>query len=132
MPNKKIVILVVEDEKILADVLDEKLTAEGFKVVKAADGGEGLEVAVKEHPDLILLDILMPKVDGLTMLKNLRKDTWGKHASIVILTNLRNPDKTIEVVDNMGHDGVSEYMLKTSWSLENLISIIKQKLEIKQ
>ena len=67
--NQKILILVVEDEEILAKTLQDKLVSEGFEVLKAYDGVEGLKLATNEHPDLILLDLLMPKMDGMGMLK---------------------------------------------------------------
>ena len=94
--NKKIVLLIVEDEKILSDTLEEKLVSEGFEVLKAIDGEEGLKLALDSHPNLILLDLLMPKVDGITMLKKLRKDTWGERANVIILTNVESSDKISE------------------------------------
>jgi DNA-binding response OmpR family regulator len=128
--NKKVLILVVEDEEILARTLEEKLISEGFDVLKAVDGGEGLQIALTEHPDLILLDLLMPKVDGLTMLKKLREDPWGSKAVVMILTNVSDPAKVAEGMNLGGNDGTYEYLVKTNWSLEDVVSRIKQKLEI--
>ena len=68
--NKKI--LIVEDEKILTKTMEERLSLEGFDVVKAYDGLEGLEKAMSENPDLIILDILLPNMNGIEMLKKLR------------------------------------------------------------
>ena len=127
--NKKILILVVEDEEILARTLAEKLEAEGFKVFKAVDGDEGLRMALVEHPDLILLDLLMPRVDGMTMLKKLREDPWGLHAMVIILTNVRDPAKVAEGM-NVGLDGTYEYLVKTDWSLDAVVDRIKEKLKI--
>ncbi|HEY5588320.1 MAG TPA: response regulator [Candidatus Paceibacterota bacterium] len=128
--EKKIVLLVVEDEKTLADTLEERLISEGFEVVKAFDGGEGLKLALGKHPDLILLDLLMPKVDGLTMLKELKKDSWGKNASVIILTNVESSDKIAEAA-SLGFGNVFEYMLKTNWSLDEMVSRIKERLQLK-
>jgi DNA-binding response OmpR family regulator len=130
--NKKILILVVEDEKVLIDTLEEKLVSEGFDVTKAYDGDEGLKLALAEHPDLILLDILMPKVDGLVMLKKLREDSWGKYANVMILTNVKD---TNTIADSMeielgGTGNTYEYIVKTDWSLESIIARIKNKLKI--
>ncbi|HEY5588140.1 MAG TPA: response regulator [Candidatus Paceibacterota bacterium] len=128
--NKKILLLIVEDEKMLASTLEEKLVSEGFEVLKASDGGEGLKLALDNHPNLILLDLLMPKVDGITMLKELRKDPWGARASVIILTNLESSDKISETLD-IGFGNVFEYMLKTNWSLEDIVSRIKERLDLK-
>ena len=70
MENKKLV-LVAEDEKILRDALRLKLVSEGFSVLEAKNGEEGLEIALKEKPDLMLVDIVMPVMDGLTMLQKI-------------------------------------------------------------
>ncbi len=130
--NKKI--LIVEDEVILSSSLEEKLLSVGFSVVKAFDGQEGLDVALKEHPDMILLDLIMPKVDGLTMLKDLRKDSWGVHAEVIILTNISDASKVAEVLATGFGDinNTYEYMVKTDWSLDAVVSKIKQRLGIKE
>jgi DNA-binding response OmpR family regulator len=128
--DKKIVLLIVEDEKTLADTLEERLVSEGFEVIKAIDGGEGLKLALDKHPNLILLDLLMPKVDGLTMLKDLRKDNWGKNASVIILTNVESSDKVADTI-GLGFGNVFEYMLKTNWSLDDMVARIKDRLELK-
>lgn len=128
--DKKIVLLIVEDEKTLADTLEERLKSEGFDVLKASDGGQGLKLALGSRPNLILLDLLMPKVDGLTMLKLLRKDKWGKNAPVIILTNVESSDRVAETI-GLGFGNVFEYMLKTNWSLDDMVVRIKERLEIK-
>ena len=128
--NKKILILIIEDEKVLADTLGEKLEAEGFNVIKTVDGNEGLKLALSEHPELILLDLLMPNVDGLTILKKLREDPWGLHVKVIILTNVNDPNKVAEGMA-AGLDGTYEYLVKVNWSLDSVVSRIKQKLGIK-
>lgn len=130
---KKILILVVEDEKILINILEEKLMSEGFRVDKAFDGEQGLQIALKEHPDLILLDLLLPKVDGMSMLKKLRKDVWGSHAEVIILTNIKDTNKMVEgmSIDMDNVNNTYEYILKTDQSLDGLVSRIKERLKIK-
>jgi DNA-binding response OmpR family regulator len=127
--GKKILILVVEDEEIQSRVLTEKLAGEGFDVLQAFDGEEGLRLSLAEHPDLILLDLVMPKIDGLTMLKKLRGDSWGAKATVMILSNISDP---ATVSEGMSADlgGTYEYLVKTNWSLDDVIARIKQKLEI--
>ena len=69
-------ILIVEDEPLLLDAIKRKLEKEGYGVTVATDGNEGLVQAFQGHPDLILLDIILPVVDGITVLDRLRKDDW--------------------------------------------------------
>lgn len=126
--NKKTVLLLVEDEKILVDNLEAKLIAEGIEVVKAYDGVEGLKLALEKHPDLILLDILLPKMDGVSLLKKLREDPWGSDAPVIILTNLDNPGVIADAI-SVDSRNLLEYMLKTDWSLADMISKVKHRLE---
>ncbi len=70
-------ILVVEDDVPELNALRDKFTREGFSILTAKNGEEGLAIALREHPDLILLDIIMPVMDGITMLVKLREDSWG-------------------------------------------------------
>lgn len=129
--NKKILVLVVEDEEILARTLEEKLASSGFDVLKGVDGADGLKIALAEHPDLILLDLLMPQVDGLTMLKQLRQDPWGLHAAVIILTNISDTAKVAEGMKiSAGGEKTYEYLVKSDLTLEDLVAKIKQKLEI--
>lgn len=114
-------ILIVEDEQDLIEIIDEKFTREGFTVLKAGDGVEGLKVSLKEHPDLILLDIVMPRMDGLTMLKKLRQDSWGKTAEVILLTNLSPTEKS---------PTDTEYLIKSDWKLQDIVDKVKKKLKI--
>ncbi len=86
-------ILIVEDDLDLLEVLRKKFTLEKFQVSQAPDGKIGLEEALRNHPDLILLDILMPVMDGMTMLGKLREDSWGKEVPVILLTNLSDEKK---------------------------------------
>ncbi|MFZ3057636.1 MAG: response regulator [Minisyncoccales bacterium] len=130
--ERKYSVLVVEDEKPLSDALEEKLSEEGFDVLRAENGEEGVKLALSRHPDLILLDLIMPKIDGLTMLKMLRKDEWGSHATVIILTNISDESKVAEVLSS-GFSNINdtyEYLVKTDWSLDAVVDKIKQKLQI--
>lgn len=119
-----LVIEEIEDDVILQKVLHDKLSFEGFGVLEARNGEDGLAVALRNHPDLILLDILMPKMDGLTMLKKLREDEWGKTARVIILTNYDDVDK---IADALGSD-VFEYYVKASTPIEDIIAKVKENL----
>lgn len=89
-------ILIVEDELAYLKLLNSQLTKKGYKVVEAVDGKRGLELAKKERPDLILLDIRLPVMDGMTMLKLLRMDATGAKTKVIMLTNLEPNTKIIE------------------------------------
>jgi DNA-binding response OmpR family regulator len=120
--NKKI--LVVEDEISLRGALSNKLAREGFVVLEAKNGKEGLEMALSAHPDLILLDIVMPVMDGMTMLQKLREDAWGAEAKIFMLTNLSDTSKVADAIMQGSYD----YLVKTDWTLEDIVARIGKKL----
>lgn len=79
-------VLIVEDQQSLANQLAEKLRSEGFTVMTAADGEDGLEKVRAEHPDLIVLDIMLPKLDGLSLCRIIRRDAATAHIPIIMLT----------------------------------------------
>ena len=81
-------ILLVEDDKMLADMYITKFSKEGLKVMRAEDGAKGLEMAKQEKPDLILLDIIMPKLDGFAVLRELKKDNTLSNSHVLLLTNM--------------------------------------------
>ena len=126
MPNNK-TILIVEDHAPVRIALVEKLQHDGMKALEAKDGEEGLAIALKEKPDLILLDIIMPRMSGMTMLDELRKSgDWGKSVPVIILTNLNPDDKIMrEVVET---EPVF-YLVKADWKIEDVISKVKEVLE---
>ena len=117
-------VLIVDDEQDLVMMIKIKLESEGFRVIEAYDGEEALE-KVKEKPDLILLDIMMPKMDGLTMLEKLREDSWGKKVPVIILTNLSSGAE----MSRSAEGGVSGYLVKTDWKLDDVVKKIKETLK---
>jgi len=121
MGNK---ILIVEDDLPILKILVDKFTKEGYVVMQALDGLEGLEKIQKEKPDLVLLDIMMPKMDGITMLKNMRKEEWGKDVSVIILTNLADAKKVEEALSQ----GVYDFLIKTDWHLSDVVKKVKDTL----
>ncbi len=100
----------------------------GYDVHTAMDGEDGLKKALVDHPDLILLDIRMPKMDGMTVLKHLRADVWGKDAKIIILTNL---DATDQILQGVVEDHPSYYMIKSNIKPEEVLEHIKEIVEEK-
>lgn len=119
-------ILIVEDEQAIRSVLVDALKKESFNVLEAENGGVGLSEALTKHPDLILLDIILPVMDGVTMLKRLREDEWGKKVEVIMLTNLSDAN---DVADALSH-GVHDFLVKADWKLENLMGVVKQKLNL--
>ena len=122
--NKK-KILVVDDDESLNIVLVDKLNLSGFEAIGAIDGIDGLKKSLEHHPDLILLDLLMPKMDGLQMLKELREDSWGKGAKVVILTLLEQADYVAKTMQ----ENIYGYLVKTNFSLEDVVKKIEEILK---
>lgn len=118
-------ILIVEDELAYLKLLKDQLTKSGYKVEEASNGKLGLKIAKKQKPDLILLDIRMPIMDGMTMLNLIRKSETGKKTKVIILTNLEPDDKIIsEVVTDLP----SYYFVKSDIKLDELLTKIKELL----
>jgi len=125
MLSEKNTILIVEDEQPILNALALKLTHEGFSVLTATDGEEGLAIALKKRPDLLLLDILLPKIDGLDVMRRIRETTWGKSVPIILLTNLSPDDKiTKQIVE----DQPAYYLVKADWKLEDIVHKIHEAL----
>lgn len=124
---KKQTILIVEDEPVVRQLLMDNLASEGFIVLQAKDGVEGLMVASSRRPDLILLDILMPRQDGLTMMQKLRaKGAWGKKVPIIILTNLSSDEE--KIIKRVAEDEPAYYLVKTDWTMSEVIEKVKERL----
>lgn len=120
-------ILVVEDDAVLRKALSEYLTAEGFEVFGAEDGEIGAQMAFSEKPDLILLDIVLPKKDGYQVLQEVKANTESRHIPIVLLTNLgsiADVEKALEL-------GATTYLVKADYKLEEVTAKIKEILGIK-
>lgn len=117
-------ILIVEDEKPLKDALVDKFTREKFSTYGANDGQEGLEMAKRVRPDIILLDIVMPKMDGITMLQTMRQEPWGKEIPVILLTNLSDFTNVAAAVQNQAFD----FLVKSDWTLEAVVTNVRQRL----
>ncbi|MBP7806383.1 response regulator [Candidatus Gracilibacteria bacterium] len=122
-------ILVVEDEKNLREAIRDVLRAENFSTLEAKNGKEGIKIALKERPDLILLDLLMPEMDGMTAFEKIRKDTWGAKVPVIILTNL-NPTAEKLVQDVILNEPLF-YLIKSDWKLHDIVDKIEETLKIK-
>ncbi len=117
-------ILIIEDEQTLQKTLGDILKKEGYEIINALDGEIGLRLAKTKKPDLILLDLILPKVLGFDVLKNLKQDPETKEMPVIILTNL----ESMENVEKALMLGATTYLLKTEYSLKELIEKIKKTL----
>jgi CheY-like chemotaxis protein len=118
-------ILLIEDEKIVAEMYKEKFEREGFEVVAVMTAEEGLELVKKEKPDLILLDILLPKKNGTFFLAEIKKDPEIAKIPVVALSNYEHPEtkkRTLEL-------GVKDYLIKTNFTQKELVEKIKGYLQ---
>jgi len=116
-------IFIVEDEPTLLHILFDKFSDVGFQVFSAINGKDGLDLALKNHPDTILLDIIMPVMDGMTMLEKLREDSWGKKARVILLTNLSDAEKVVK----SSRQGVYDYLIKCDMTIDEVIERVIKK-----
>lgn len=124
MEKKKI--LIIEDDSILQKALLEFLTAEGFETMSALDGEEGVKIGKEKKPDLILLDIVLPKMDGYEVLKAMKADENTKKIPIILLTNLGSLNDVQKALDL----GATTYLIKADYKLEEVTKKIKEVLNI--
>lgn len=117
-------ILIIEDEPAYARLLSDKL-GRSYEMLYAPDGKKGLSMAIKQQPDLILLDIRMPKMDGMAILKKLRKDKRGKETKVILLTNLEANDK---IVIQVSKDLPTYYFVKSDVEFDYILEKIQDLL----
>ena len=117
-------ILVIEDDAALRNVLRDKFSLESFSVLEAKDGEEGLATALREHPDLILLDIILPKMDGITMSKKVKE--LGIKVPIIFLTNMGDLKHVSEAMET-----ATDYIIKADTSADDIVVRVKERLGLK-
>jgi len=118
-------ILFIEDESALQKTFGDTLRGEGYKMIPALDGEIGLRLAKSEKPDLILLDLILPRIHGFEVLKKLKEDKETQAIPIIILTNLEgigDIEKALEL-------GAETYLIKAEYSLEEVLQKIKKAIE---
>jgi DNA-binding response OmpR family regulator len=111
-------ILIVEDEKSLREAIVDILRLKNFLPLEAKNGKEGVKLALSKHPDLILLDLIMPEMDGMVALKKIREDAWGEKVPIIILTNL-----------STANEQSTHYLIKSDWKLHDIVKKIEEVLQ---
>lgn len=117
-------ILFVEDEQAVQKTFGEFLRERGYEVVSALDGKTGLKLARSESPDLVLLDIILPGMNGLDVLAAIKKDPKTKGIPVIIMTNLEG----VEEVNKAIELGAITYLVKTSYTLEEVVKKIEDTL----
>lgn len=115
-------ILFVEDETTLQKTLSTTLVGAGFEVENAYDGEAGLALAKKKKPDLVLLDLILPKMDGFSVLAELKKDSELKDVPVIVLTNL----EAVEDVERVIELGATTYLVKANYDLPEIVAKIRE------
>ena len=124
--NSSKTVLIVDDEELITKALAKKLEGGGgYSVLVRRNGEDGLKAALAEKPDLILLDMIMPKMDGMSVLTALREDEWGKEVPVIVLTNLESGEEA----DKSRQSGVFDYLVKTNWSLSDVLDRVNDALK---
>ncbi|MDO9231330.1 MAG: response regulator [bacterium] len=123
MANKKI--LIIEDEETLQKALAQYLEEENFEVFGAMDGEKGIAMVKKEKPDLVLLDIILPKKDGFQVLEEIKQNEDTKNIPVILLTNLESIDDIQKAFDK----GATTYLVKSEYKLEDIVKKINETLK---
>lgn len=117
-------VMIVEDDESLREIYSIRLTAEGYVVVSAHDGEEALAVAVRERPDLIVSDVMMPKISGFDMLDILRSTPETRNIKVIMMTALSSDDQR-ERGENLGAD---RYLVKSQVGIEDVVNVVHEVL----
>ena len=119
-------ILLVEDDQNLREIYGIRLTAEGYQIVSAGDGEEALAVAVREKPDLILSDVMMPKISGFDMLDILRSTPETKDIKVIMMTALSSEDQR----ERGRMLGADRYLVKSQVGIEDVVNTVNEVMGI--
>jgi len=114
-------ILIIEDDQFLREFLFKKLSEENFEVLAAKEGKEGVELAKKEKPDLILLDLILPEKNGYEVLEDLKKNPLTSEIPVLVLSNLGQKEE----IEEAFRKGAKDYLIKAYFSLEEIVSKIR-------
>jgi len=114
-------VLIAEDDKFLKNVLKSKLTAEGFQILMTSDGVETMEMVAKEKPDILLLDIIMPRKNGFDVLEEIRLNAQIRDLPVIILSNLGQDE---DVKRGLAL-GAVDFLIKSDHSLSEVVDKVK-------
>src|SRR5579864_1012843 len=119
-PLKKV--LIIEDDAILVEMYKDKFVHEGFAVITAKNGKEGLEKTLDQKPNIILLDLMMPVMSGNVMLKKLREFPQFKKLPVIVLTNAGQVDN---IRETQRYDNACEFLIKSNVSVDEIVKKVK-------
>ncbi|MFA5134376.1 MAG: response regulator [Patescibacteria group bacterium] len=117
-------ILIVEDDQSVRVVLGNEFRRMGYQIIEAENGEAAVALALAEHPNLILLDVIMPKMHGMDMLRKLQENEWGKSVPVVLLTNFFDDPRVMEAVK----EGRCELLSKSEAKLEDIVNKVQEKI----
>lgn len=115
-------ILIIEDDKLLRQVISRKLSTEGFEVIEAEDGEQGLIKTKEQKPDLVLLDLILPSIDGFEVLEKVKKDPETSSVKVVILSNLGQEEE----IDKGFSLGATDYLVKANFTPGEIVNKVKE------
>ena len=118
---KKRLVLIADDNESIRDLYTQALSLAGINVITAKNGREAVELALSEHPDVIMMDILMPRTDGQKAVETIRKDEWGKTAKILYLTNLSEPENVFHAIKQKPED----YIIKAHTDVKEVVNKVR-------
>lgn len=118
---KTATVLIVEDDKNIRDLYSEAFKIAGITVLTATNGSEGVTAALEHHPDAILMDIMMPIMGGHEAMSKIRRDSWGKHAKVVYLTNMDDAENITHAVEQ----GSDEYIIKANMTPKEVVNQVR-------
>ena len=118
-------ILVIEDDTFLRELIVQKLLKEGYEIVEAVEGEDGIKKVTEENPDIILLDIILPGIDGFEVLKKIKEDEKVKDIPVIILSNLGQQDD----IDKGIKLGAKDYLIKAEFTPGEIVEKVRGVLE---
>ncbi len=121
MYMKNPVVLIVEDSPDIRDLYVTAFQIAGVDVITGTNGKEGVELALKHHPDAILMDIMMPVMNGHEAMNIIRRDDWGKTANVVYLTNMDDPANIVHAIEQ----GSDEYIIKANMTPKEVVNQVR-------
>ena len=119
-------ILIIEDEKIICDLLERKLTREGYSVVITTNGIDGLIKMREDRPDIVLLDIIMPKMGGFEVMEEMNKDETLKDIPVIVVSNSGQPVE----IDRIKKMGAKDWLIKTEFDPQEVLEKVKKQIGI--
>ncbi|MCA9363348.1 response regulator [Candidatus Kaiserbacteria bacterium] len=119
MTDRKV--LIVEDDNALRDIYQTVISGAGIETITASTGEEGVNLATKHHPDVIMMDVMLPDISGHEAVKKIRLDAWGKKAKIIFLTNRDDAESIFQAVE----EGSEEYIIKSHTSNQELLNKVR-------